>query len=353
MNISENNNVKMGSICMKYPFVSVVVGIRNEEKFIEECVESLLNLDYPKDSYEIIIVDGMSTDKTRDIVQKYPIKLLLNERKNVAAARNLGVKNARGELVAFTDGDCKVDSQWLKTLVREMADSPEDVVCFGGPNLIFDTDPVFGRVVGYAQESFLGSGGSAQSKNSTKKHYVGSLPNCNAMYKKAAIQDVGGFDERFVVGQDGDLNYRIGKKGNKFLYIPNAQVLHHRRGTLKSFSVRMFKYGMWMAELFKKHGEFVRWYAFLPSIAIVFAVALLIASIKYSTPSLLLLALTAVYFILVFVTSIQVAYKMKSKYGLFALFVIPVQHIAYGLGFLYSFTNSPLISKTRSCSDNV
>jgi cellulose synthase/poly-beta-1,6-N-acetylglucosamine synthase-like glycosyltransferase len=336
---------------MKYPFVSVVVGIRNEEKFIEECIESLLNLDYPRDSYEIIIVDGMSTDKTRDIVQRYPVKLLLNERKNVAAARNLGVKNARGELVAFTDGDCKVDPKWLKTLIYEMQDTPDDVVCFGGPNLIFDTDPVFGRVVGYAQESFLGSGGSAQSKNSTKKHYVGSLPNCNAMYKKTAIQEVGGFDERFVVGQDGDLNYRIGKKGNRFLYIPEAQVLHHRRGTLKSFSVRMFKYGMWMAELFKKHGEFVRWYAFLPSIAIVFAVTLLIASIKYFTPSLILLALIAIYFILVFTTSIQVAYKMRSKHGLFALFIIPVQHIAYGLGFLYSFTNSPLVSNASSCSD--
>lgn len=336
---------------MKYPFVSVVVGIRNEEKFIEECIESLLNLDYPKDSYEIIIVDGMSTDKTRDIVQKYPVKLILNKKKNVAAARNLGVENARGELVAFTDGDCKVDPQWLKTLVHEMQASPDDVVCFGGPNLIFDTDPVFGRVVGYAQESFLGSGGSAQSKNSTKKHYVISLPNCNAMYKKAAIKEVGGFDERFVVGQDGDLNYRIGKKGNKFLYIPNAQVLHHRRGTPKSFSVRMFKYGMWMAELFKKHGEFVRWYAFLPSIAVLSAVILLIASIKYSTSGLILLALATVYFILVFITSIQVTYKMKSKYGLFALFIIPVQHVAYGLGFLYSFTNSPLISKVSSCSD--
>ncbi|AKB52845.1 Mycofactocin system glycosyltransferase [Methanosarcina barkeri str. Wiesmoor] len=292
----------------------------------------------------------MSTDKTRDIVQKYPVKLLLNEKKNVAAARNLGVENARGELVAFTDGDCKVDPQWLKALVHEMQTSPDDVVCFGGPNLIFDTDPVFGRVVGYAQESFLGSGGSAQSKNSTKKHYVSSLPNCNAMYKKAAIKEVGGFDERFVVGQDGDLNYRIGKKGNKFLYIPNAQVLHHRRGTLKSFSVRMFKYGMWMAELFKKHGEFVRWYAFLPSIATLFAVILLIASIKYSTAGLLLLVLVTIYFILVFITSIQVTYKMKSKYGLFALFIIPVQHVAYGLGFLYSFTNSPLTSKVSSCS---
>lgn len=336
---------------MECPFVSVVVGIRNEERFIEECIESLLKLDYPQDFYEVIIVDGMSTDKTRDLVQKYPVRLLLNERKNVAAARNLGVENARGDLVAFTDGDCKVDPQWLKTLVREMQSAPDDVVCVGGPNLIFDTDPVFGRVVGYSQETFLGSGGSAQSKNSTKKHYVSSLPNCNAMYKKSAIKKVGGFDERFLVGQDGDLNYRIGKKGHKFLYIPQAQVLHHRRGTLKSFSIRMFKYGMWMAELFKKHGEFVRWYAFLPSVAIIFAVALLVASIIYFTPILFLLVLTVIYFAMVFVTSIQVTYKMKSKYGLFALLVIPVQHVTYGLGFLYSFTNSLFLSKTRSRSD--
>ncbi len=81
---------------MEYPFISVIVGIRNEERFIEECIESLLNLDYLRDSYEIIIVDGMSTDKTRELVQKYPVKLLLNERKNVAAARNLGVKNSQG-----------------------------------------------------------------------------------------------------------------------------------------------------------------------------------------------------------------------------------------------------------------
>ena len=337
---------------MEYPFVSVVVGIRNEEKFIEECIESLLHLDYPQDSYEIIIVDGMSTDKTQDLVQKYPVRLLLNERKNVAAARNLGVENARGDLVAFTDGDCQVDPRWLKTLVSEMMNAPEDVACVGGPNLIFDTDPVFGRVVGHAQETFLGSGGSAQSKNSTKKHYVSSLPNCNAMYKKNTIREAGYFDERFVVGQDGDLNYRISRIGYKFLYIPEAKVLHHRRGTLKSFSVRMFKYGMWMAELFKKHGEFVRWYAFLPSIAILFAVFSLIISLVYTAPIVILLVLMALYFVLVFVSSIQVIYKMKSKYGLIALFVIPVQHVTYGLGFLYSFANSLLLSKTRSLSGN-
>jgi cellulose synthase/poly-beta-1,6-N-acetylglucosamine synthase-like glycosyltransferase len=336
---------------MEYPFVSVVAGIRNEEKFIEECIESLLHLDYPQGSYEIIIVDGMSTDKTRDLIQKYPVRLLLNEKKNVAAARNLGVEHSRGDFVAFTDGDCKVDPLWLKTLVIEMKNAPDDVACVGGPNLIFDTDPAFGRVVGYAQETFLGSGGSAQSNNSTKKHYVASLPNCNAMYRKSTIVEAGYFDERFVLGQDGDLNYRINKIGYKFLYIPEAKVLHHRRGTLKSFSVRMFKYGMWMGELFKKHGEFVRWYAFLPSIAIAFAVLSLIVSIVYPAPIIVLLVLMALYFVLVFVTSLQVIYKMKSKYGLFTLLVIPVQHITYGLGFMYSFANSLLLSKDRSLSD--
>jgi len=336
---------------MEYPFISVVVGIRNEERFIEECIESLLRLDYPQDSYEIIIVDGMSTDKTRELVQKYPVRLILNERKNVAAARNLGVENSRGDFVAFTDGDCKADPLWLKTLVNEMKNAPEDVACVGGPNLIFDTDPIFGRVVGHAQETFLGSGGSAQSTNSTKKHYVSSLPNCNAMYKKNTIKEAGYFDERFVVGQDGDLNYRINKNGYKFLYIPEAKVLHHRRGTLKSFSIRMFKYGMWMAELFKKHGEFVRWYAFLPSIAIIFAVLSLIISPVYTAPMIILLLMGILYFIMIFVTSIQVIYKMKSKYGLFAIFVIPVQHITYGLGFLYSFVNSLFVSKANSLSD--
>ena len=335
---------------MECPFVSVVVGFRNEERYIEECIESLLRLDYPQDSYEIIIVDGMSTDRTRELVQKYPVRFLLNERKNVAAARNLGVQNSMGDFVAFTDGDCKADPLWLKTLVTEMKNAPEDVACVGGPNLIFDTDPVFGRVVGHAQETFLGSGGSAQSKNSLKKHYVSSLPNCNAMYKKNTIIEAGYFDERFVVGQDGDLNYRINKKGYKFLYIPEAIVLHHRRGTLKSFSVRMFKYGMWMGELFKKHGEFVRWYAILPSVAILFSVFSLIISPVYTTPIIVLLLMGILYLILVFIASIQVIFKMKSKYGLYALVVIPVQHITYGMGFLYSFANSLCKSKGVSSS---
>lgn len=319
---------------LEHPFISIVVGVRNEEKYIAECIESLLQLDYPKECYEIIIVDGMSIDNTQNIIRHYPVKLILNEKKNVAAARNLGVENAKGDFVAFTDGDCKVDKLWVKTLVKEFAIAPDDVACVGGPNLIFDTDPIFAQVVGYAQETLMGSGGSAQSHGYTKKQYVQSIPNCNALYKKSAIEDVGFFDEYFVMGQDGDLNYRMQNTGYRFWYVPKAKVLHHRRATIKTFSIRMFKYGAWMAELFKKHRKLVRWYALLPPIAIIFTTIAIISSVKYVLLMKILLILALMYFIIVLFSTIQVMYKMKSMYGLLTFLLLPVQHVMYGLGVL-------------------
>ena len=309
-----------------------MVGIRNEERYIVECIESLFNQDYPKELYEIIMVDGMSTDNTQNLVRKYPVKLILNEKKNVAAARNLGVKEAKGEYIAFTDGDCRADKSWLSTLVNEMLNAPENVACIGGPNLIFNTDSLFARVVGHTQETFLGSGGSAQSSNSSERKYVQSIPNCNAFYKKQIIEDIGYFDETFVIGQDCDLNFRIGKNGYKFLYIPEAKVYHHRRGNTKSFSTQMFRYGSWMVKLFKKHKGVVRWYSFIPAFAILITVIGIALSLKYSIILKLLGFLTLLYIILVSYTALKVSIKMRSIFGLKALFILPLQHVMYGLG---------------------
>lgn len=328
---------------LEFPFVSIVVGVRNEEKYISECIESLLHVDYPNEKYEILIVDGMSNDNTQNIVKQYPVKLILNEKQNVAVARNLGVKEAKGDFIAFTDGDCKVDKSWLKMLVKGFMDASNDVACVGGPNLVFDTDPTFARVVGYAQETLMGSGGSAQSHRYTKKQYVQSIANCNALYKKSAIEEVGYFDEYFVMGQDGDLNHRMQKKGYRFWYVPDAKVWHHRRATLKSFAIRMFKYGAWMAELFRKHRGLVRWYALLPPLAILFTIIALVSSIKYLLLVQILGLFVLMYFIFISITALQVIYKMKSMQGLLTFVVLPLQHVMYGLGVLsktYKFLKS-------------
>jgi GT2 family glycosyltransferase len=324
---------------LKCPFVSIVVGIRNEEQYIEECIQSLLEQDYPNDKYEIIIVDGMSTDHSQDIVKQYPVKLLLNEKINVAAARNLGVKEAKRDFVAFTDGDCKADKYWLKTLIKEIENADEDVACVGGPNLIFDDDPTFAKAVGYAQETFLGSGGSAQANNSSKKKYVQSLPNCNALYKKSIIESIGYFDEYFVIGQDGDLNHRIGKKGYRFLYIPEAKVWHHRRGDIKTFSKRMFKYGKWMGNLFQKHKDIIRWYALIPPLAILLLFVTIIISIIYPILLNILLYALTIYAAIITFTSFQIIYKMNSFRGILGILILPIQHFMYGIGMINSIVN--------------
>ncbi len=324
----------LAKVALKNPFVSIIVGIRNEEKYIGECIISLLDLDYPKNSYEIIIVDGMSSDNTQNIIKQYPVKLILNEKINVAAARNLGVKSAKGDFIAFTDGDCKVDKFWLRTLVDGFMAAPEEVMCVGGHNLVFDTDPVFARVVGYAQETLMGSGGSAQSHGYTKKQYVQSIANCNAFYKKSAIEDVGYFDEYFVLGQDADLNHRMQKAGFKFWYLPEAKVWHHRRASIKSFSIRMFKYGAWMAELFRKHGELIRWYALIPPFAIIISLIAVVSLAQFPIIAKIIEVLVIAYIILISFTALQVTYKMKSSYGLLAYLILPLQHSMYGFGVL-------------------
>ncbi len=121
-----------------YPFVSVVMTLFNMERTIGECLESLIDLDYQKDRYEIIIVDGESTDTTRDIIEDYAnkhtrpqIKLYV-KKGYIGVGRNEAVKHAKGEFIAITDGDMVVSREWIKELLKGFED--ETIVGVGGPN---------------------------------------------------------------------------------------------------------------------------------------------------------------------------------------------------------------------------
>jgi glycosyltransferase involved in cell wall biosynthesis len=98
----------------EYPFVQVVVVAKNEEKHIQRCLDSLKGLDYPKDRYEVIAIDGCSMDKTVDIARNNGIKVIVDEAGGLAHSRNLGLSVASGEYIASTDADCIVKDDWLK-----------------------------------------------------------------------------------------------------------------------------------------------------------------------------------------------------------------------------------------------
>ena len=231
-----------------YPFVSVIVPVLNREKTIGACLDSLLNLDYPQ--FEVIVVDGGSRDRTREIVAEHPVKLLIDVRRGVYAARNTGVKAAKGEMVFFTDSDCIADRNVLKNLVRNFADVGIEGV--GGQISSYNpTNSVerFADLAGIVK--FNRPKGLLEWNKNTL--LSGGFYTANAIYRKRIIEEVGGFDEDFTFGGgDYDFAWRIQRAGYRLTFDPEAIVYHAHRSTLSGLVKQFFGYGEAQALKLKK-----------------------------------------------------------------------------------------------------
>ncbi|MEM2820344.1 MAG: glycosyltransferase, partial [Candidatus Bathyarchaeia archaeon] len=131
------------------PMVSVIIPALNSEVTIKALLESLIALDYRRDRLEIIVVDGGSTDRTREIAQRYPVRVVVETRRGINVARNVGVRNSCGEILAFTDSDCVVPRDWVKKIVEAFSDSR--IGCLGGSVMRYEDD----FLARYADESVM------------------------------------------------------------------------------------------------------------------------------------------------------------------------------------------------------
>ena len=318
--------------------VSVIVVTRNEEKVISRCLESLIAQDFPRDKYEVIIVDGASSDKTCQICERYPVKLIRLNQWGISYQRNEGVKVAKGKYVAFIDADCIAEKDWLRKLVDQIEKSDRSVVAVGGPNLVPDDDPPLSKVIGYAQETFLGSGGSPQSYRITKSTYVNSIPNCNILYKKQIISNEK-YDETLSIGEDCEFNFRLKQKRYRFLYLPDIAVWHHRPDSLRGFTKKIFSYGEALGRITRNHKRIVRWYAFVTVFAVL-AVMLCYPIMRFSHLTIYFYAFAAFLYIVALVISTgQVYQRYRSTKSLMTMILLPMQHFLYGLGFLKGLLN--------------
>ena len=325
---------------MRVLFVSIIVPAKNAEKTIKECLDSLIKLDYPKNMYEIILViDKSSKDNTEKIAKKYrkKIKIVKSKKIGSAANRNLGVSKVskKAKYFAFTDSDCYVAKDWLRILVKRMEKVSKDVGCVGGLNLIPASDNKTAHLIGAIESTLLGGGGSAQSTIIKKERVVASIPNCNALYRRKLWEE-NKQDESLIVGQDGEFNYRLWKKGVKFLVTPKAKVWHHRPSKFRGYLKRMFKYGEATGKIFRKHKGIlkVRWYSLLPVMLIFGVILLLILSVFNFFFIYMLSFGLLVYVLLLLYTTIDVLFKSKLLGSLLTPLILFVQHISYGFGLL-------------------
>jgi glycosyltransferase involved in cell wall biosynthesis len=225
---------------MKPPKISVVIPVRNQAHKIEQCLESVFAQSLPPD--EVIIVDGHSTDRTVEKVQRFPVKVFYQEYGAAGAARQIGVENATGEYIAFTDADCIPDKDWLKTLLAEF---DEGIVGVGG-GIEHIGQGFWTKSTNLAFATFWGSARQLQGRKYKNKQFVDwrGIGCFNGMYRREAILAIGGFNVNLLGADETELNRRLLKKG-KLLYTPNTVVLHdHGRG-YREFAKNMYRYGTW------------------------------------------------------------------------------------------------------------
>lgn len=230
----------------RYPKISVVVASYNGARTLKWCLDSLQRLNYP--DYEIILVDDGSTDATQQIVALFPMARCLRHEKNfgLSVARNTGIAAATGEIIAFTDSDCRADEDWLYYMAGSLVDS--EFAGVGGPNLLPPEDS------GVAAAVMVSPGGPAHVM--LTDHEAEHIPGCNMAFYKRALDQIGGFDPIFTrAGDDVDVCWRLQQAGRKIGFNPSAFVWHYRRSTVRAYLKQQQGYGEAEALLVRKHPE--------------------------------------------------------------------------------------------------
>ena len=229
------------------PNVSVVVPVRDGEKTLEACLRSLLRLAYPPHKVELIVVNNGSTDRTGEILATYgdKIRSLLETKRGPAAARNRGLRVARHEIIAMTDADCVVDSEWLRRLVEPMQDPTVGLV--GGS--ILSQQPC---------NSIQRFGERIHDHHSAievwEPPYVITM---NWASRRSLVQRLNFFDECFIRNEDVDFSYRAYEAGIKFTFAPQAIVRHENERTYSSLFREGYQHGFYSVQTIKKHRRLV------------------------------------------------------------------------------------------------
>ena len=212
--------------------VSVVVITLNEEQNIRECLDSLTALDYPEECFEILVVDA-STDATPRIVEEYGRVRLIRSEKGFSTQKNVALKKAAFDILAFTDADCVIPGDWLRVVDRAFQD--KGTAAIGGNAYPPPGTGRFGRwtaCVGHPAGGAIGFDANVERSAAG----ISFVPGCNSVFRKEALLDVGGFDPDFFEGgEDVDVSRRLKEKGYFLDYVPELTVFHKPRGTLAGY----------------------------------------------------------------------------------------------------------------------
>ncbi len=318
------------------PFVSLIVPCRNEERYIERVLRNLIQQDYPPDKLEIIVVDGMSNDKTPGILKKWDIKykhiqVLENPEKVVPFALNKGIRQSRGEVIIRIDAHSEYPVNYVSVLVKKLFELEADNV--GGSWITLPSrDTMEANLIAECTSNSFGIGNAYYRLGTEKIRKVDTVPY--GCYKREVFEKIGLFDTDLVRNQDDEFNARLIKAGGTIYLIPRLKIKYYAREKLSKMIRMFFQFGFFKPLVNLKIRKPATVRQFFPFFFALFIIALIVMPVISQTLFYAGLFVLFIYFIFGAAFSVQTVMKKQNAAYLFLMpFVFFLIHFSYGIGY--------------------
>jgi glycosyltransferase involved in cell wall biosynthesis len=333
------------------PFVSVIIPTFNEEKYIASLLENILQQDYPRDRLEVFIIDGMSKDKTREIIEEFHlrnpfIQMLPNEKRFVSYALNAGIKKSKGDVIIRMDAHSEYPRDYISKLVKYLFELNADNV--GG---IWITKPgndsAKANAIAAALSSVFGVGDAQYRLGVDKVRKVDTVPfGC---FRRTLFDRIGMFDEELLRNQDDEFNARITQNGGLIYLVPDVDIIYYARRDISSLLRMFYQYSFFKPLVNRKLKRPATIRQFIPPLFVLFLLFGWMTVFISTSLFLLYTGGIGIYML----TNIGFTVKSALDHGkIYLLFYLPwiffLQHLTYGIGYLIGIINFVLLKKSPS-----
>lgn len=311
--------------------VSIVIPSRNEEKYIADCLESIVNVRYPKELLSVLVCDGVSTDRTPQIIssfeKKYPFIIhLRNDHHTTPYALNLGIQHNDSDIVIILGAHSTIAPDFIEKCIETFEIDPE-IGCVGGiVENMFENS--ISEIIGFAMSQPFGVG-TAYFRTGTKDGYVDTVPF--GAYKREVFEKIGYFDTNLIRNQDDEFNFRLTEAGFKIYLNREIKSYYVVRSSFSNLYKQYFQYGYWKVYVNKKHRRLTTLRQLIPFLFVIFLFGGLILSV-FSVPFMgFYFAVIFIYLASGFIVSFKKNLTLRMRFKVVACFII--LHIGYGCGY--------------------
>jgi len=331
--------------------ISIVIPCRNEENYIATCLDSIITSDYLNTLIEVKVIDGMSDDNTRKIIEEYSakydfIELIDNVKQKTPYAFNLGIQNSSSKFIVFIGARFEISKNYLSYAVDKLRDNPE-LGCIGGA-IHNNFENKTSETISKAMNSSFGVGVGNFRTNFYEEVYVDTV-SC-AVYQMNIFDELGLFDEQLTRNQDDDFNYRVTKAGYKILSSGKISYRYMVRASFSKLFRQYYQYGYWKVFVNKKHKTITTIRQLVPFMFVSYLILLLISAVVFSTYLYVIILPLILYILLINYFSFRLGSSLKETLNLVKSFFI--LHFSYGLGYIEGIFSFIILNKNSVNNNN-